>query len=77
MRTGAEYREALRDGRRVWVLDDARSRTSRRTPPPARSSTSTRPGDRSPWGYVVPKRASDFAGMGRCFAKTTFLSAGT
>ena len=24
MRTGAEYREALRDGRRVWVLGEGR-----------------------------------------------------
>ena len=33
-------------------------------------------GDRLPWGYVVPKSADDLVGMGRCFAATTFLSAG-
>ena len=29
-----------------------------------------------PWGYVVPRSADDLVGMGRCFAATTFLSAG-
>jgi 4-hydroxyphenylacetate 3-monooxygenase len=29
-----------------------------------------------PWGYVLPKHADDLVGMGRCFATTTFLSAG-
>jgi hypothetical protein len=33
-------------------------------------------GERSPWGYVVPKSAADLSRMGRCFSKTTFLSAG-
>ena len=31
---------------------------------------------RVPWGYVLPKSADDLVGMGRCFAATTFLSAG-
>ena len=29
-----------------------------------------------PWAYVVPKSVDDLIGMGRSFAKTTFLSAG-
>ena len=29
-----------------------------------------------PWAYVVPKSVEDLIGMGRSFAKTTFLSAG-
>jgi 4-hydroxyphenylacetate 3-monooxygenase len=97
MRTGAEYRKALHDGRKVWVLgegliEDVTSHPATRavvdeyvawydlhfdsgwrdvllTPPDAR-------GDRVPWGYIVPKSAADLVRMGRCFAKTTFLSAG-
>ncbi len=30
----------------------------------------------SPWAYVLPKSVGDLIGMGRSFAKTTFLSAG-
>ena len=33
-------------------------------------------GERLPWAYVLPKSAEDLLGMGRSFAKTTFLSAG-
>lgn len=33
-------------------------------------------GDRLSWGYVVPQCAADLGAWGRCFAKTTFLSAG-
>jgi len=33
-------------------------------------------GKRLPWAYVVPKGVPDLIGMGRSFAKTTFLSAG-
>jgi aromatic ring hydroxylase len=97
MRTGAEYREALRDGRKVWVLGegpiddvtvhpatravveeyvawydrhfDAEWQDTLLTPPNAK-------GDRSPWGYVLPKSAEDLRRMGRCFSATTFLSAG-
>jgi aromatic ring hydroxylase len=97
MRTGAEYREALRDGRNVWVLGegpiddvtvhpatravveeyvawydrhfDAKWQDTLLTPPNAK-------GDRSPWGYVLPKSAEDLRRMGRCFSATTFLSAG-
>ena len=39
------------------------------TPPDAK-------GRRLPWGYVLPKTSDDLVGMGRCFAATTFLSAG-
>src|SRR5262244_2203675 len=97
MRTGSEYREALRDGRRVWVVgeglvEDVTVHPSTRpmvdeyvawydrhfdrqwqdivlTPPDAH-------GDRSPWGFAVPKSAADLTAMGRCFSATTFLSAG-
>ena len=33
-------------------------------------------GERVPWAYVLPKNVEDLVGMGRSFAKTTFLSAG-
>ncbi|MFO1160414.1 MAG: 4-hydroxyphenylacetate 3-hydroxylase N-terminal domain-containing protein [Reyranellaceae bacterium] len=33
-------------------------------------------GTRAPLGYIVPKTADDLVRMGRCFAATTFLSAG-
>jgi aromatic ring hydroxylase len=91
MRTGAEYREALRDGRRVWVMgeglvDDVT------THPATRAMVEEYVawydlhldaawqeiafGGRTPWAYTVPKTADDLTGMGRFFAATTFLSAG-
>lgn len=33
-------------------------------------------GERLPWAYVAPKSMDDLVGMGRSFARTTFLSAG-
>jgi aromatic ring hydroxylase len=97
MRTGGEYREALRDGRRVWVMgegwvEDVTTHPAtcamveeyalwydRHLDPewqdlllaPANSG-----GERVPWAYVLPKSSADLIGMGRSFAKTTFLSAG-
>jgi len=97
MRTGADYREALRDGRKVWVMgegwaDDVTTHPATRAmveeyvawydrhfdpdwqevllaPPDAG-------GERIPWAYVLPNGVDDLIGMGRSFAKTTFLSAG-
>jgi aromatic ring hydroxylase len=97
MRTGTEYREALRDGRRVWILGEGRVEDVTTHP-------ATRPmveeyvawydrhfdpdwqdvmltpcdatGVRSPVGTIVPRNADDLVRMGRCFAATTFLSAG-
>jgi aromatic ring hydroxylase len=97
MRTGAEYREALHDGRRVWVageglIEDVTSHPATRAVvdeyaawydrhfDPAWQDVVLTPlderGGRSSWGYVVPKSAGDLSRMGRCFSKTTFLSAG-
>ncbi len=97
MRTGAEYREALRDGRRVWVMgegwiDDVTTQPATRAMveeyaawydrhfDPAWQDLLLAPanadGARIPWAYVLPKRGEDLVGMGRSFAKTTFLSAG-
>jgi aromatic ring hydroxylase len=97
VRTGAEYRESLRDGRRIWLLgeglvedmtthpatrglveeyvawydrhDDPEWRDVVLTPPDAG-------GQRAPWGFVLPRSSADLRGMGRCFAATTFLTAG-
>ena len=97
MRTGKEYREALRDGRRVWVVgegavDDVTTHPATRamvdeyaawydrhfdpawqdivlTPPDAS-------GIRTPWSYVIPTRPEELRAMGRCYAATTFPTAG-
>jgi 4-hydroxyphenylacetate 3-monooxygenase len=100
MRTGAEYREALRDGRRVWVMgggrvDDVTTHPATRAMveeytlwydrhfDPAWQDTLLAPaaaagsaGARIPWAFVLPRTREDVIGMGRSFAKTTFLSAG-
>jgi 4-hydroxyphenylacetate 3-monooxygenase len=97
MRTGAEYREALRDGRRVWVMGEGWVEDV--TSHPATSAMveeyaawydrhldrewqelllapADAAGKRLPWAYVLPRSSADLIGMGRSFAKTTFLSAG-
>src|SRR5271156_1756166 len=97
MRTGGEYREALRDGRRVWVMgegwvEDVTTHPATRAMveeyalwydrhlDPAWQDILLSPhqahGERAPWAYLLPKKAEDLVGMGRSFAKTTFLSAG-
>ena len=97
MRTGAEYREALRDGRRIWVIgegavEDVTSHPATRAVvdeyvawydrhfDPAWQDILLTPsvagGHRVPWGYMVPMNAADLTCMGRCFSRTTFLSAG-
>jgi len=97
MRTGAQYRESLRDGRRVWILGEGRVEDVT-THPATRAmveeyvcwydrhfdpewqdtllTPADRDGARAPLGYLVPRSADDLARMGRCFSKTTFLSAG-
>ncbi len=97
MRTGDEYRQALRDGRRVWVMgegwaadvttgpatramiDEYAAWYDRHLAPlwqPILLSPDATAGEPVPWAYVAPKTADDLVGMGRSFAKTTFLSAG-
>lgn len=92
LRTGAEYRKALRDGRKVWVIgegavEDVTTHPATRAMvdeyvawydrhfDPAWQETLLKD-EALPWGYVLPKRADDLIGMGRCFSATTFLSAG-
>jgi aromatic ring hydroxylase len=97
MRTGAEYRKALRDGRRVWVMGEGWVEDVTTHPAtqamveeyalwydrhldPEWQDLLLAPadvgGERVPWAYVLPKSSEDLLGMGRSFAKTTFLSAG-
>jgi 4-hydroxyphenylacetate 3-monooxygenase len=97
MRTGAEYREALRDGRKVWIMgegwaEDVTSHPATRAmveeyglwydrhfDPDWRQvllAPADAAGERLPWAYILPKSIEDLVGMGRSFAKTTFLSAG-
>src|SRR6266481_6696785 len=96
MRTGEEYREALRDGRRVWVMgegwvDDVTTHPATRAMveeyatwydrhfDPAWRDLLLAPnagGEPVPWAYLLPRCGEDLIGMGRSFAKTTFLSAG-
>src|SRR5580692_7738428 len=97
MRTGGEYREALRDGRRVWVMgegwvEDVTTHPATRAMVEEYAAWYDRhldpewqdlllapadaAGERLPWAYVLPKSSEDLLGMGRSFAKTTFLSAG-
>jgi len=97
MRTGAEYREALRDGRKLWVMgvgavDDVTTHPATRAlveeyaawydrhlDPQFQDVLLAPPGDngeRAPWAFTVPRTKEDLIGMGRSFARTTFLSAG-
>jgi len=92
MRTGAEYRDSLRDGRKVWIVG-AGAVADVATHPATRNMVEEYVAwydrHRDPawrdtlfapggtaWAYTVPKTADDLVGMGRSFAKTVFLSAG-
>ena len=96
MRTGAEYREALRDGRKLWVMgvgavDDVTTHPATRALVEEYAAWYDRhrdpewrdvllapadTGDPTPWAFTVPRTKEDLIGMGRSFARTTFLSAG-
>src|ERR1700693_3986492 len=92
MRTGADYRQSLRDGRRIWVMGEGL--VDDITTHPATCAMvdeyvawydrHTDPawtdtvlgGDGVPLSYLVTRSADDLVRMGRCFFATTFLSAG-
>src|SRR5215469_16355234 len=91
MRTGADYRRSLRDGRRVWVLgegliDDLTTHPATRAMVDEYVAWYDRHFDPTwqdivlhdglPCGYILPGSADDLVRMGRCFAATCFLSAG-
>jgi aromatic ring hydroxylase len=97
MRTGADYRQSLRDGRKVWVMGEGQVEDVT-THPATRAmveeyaawydrhldpdwqevllTPANADAQRVPWAYVLPRCIEDLVGMGRSFAKTTFLSAG-
>jgi 4-hydroxyphenylacetate 3-monooxygenase len=91
MRTGADYRNSLRDGRRVFILgegqvDDVTTHPSTRAMVEHYVAWYDRHADPAwkdtlfgPGGavdYLVPRTSDDLVRMGRCFSATTFLGAG-
>src|SRR5579862_5468986 len=92
MRTGAEYREALRDGRVVYVMGEGRV-DNVTTHPATKAMVDEYVAwhdrhrdpdwaeillrpDGTPWALTEPRGSADLIGMGRSYAKTEFLSAG-
>jgi len=92
MRTGADYRNSLRDGRRVFILGEGQV-DDVTTHPATRAMVEQYVGwydrhadpawkdtlfrpDGTPVDYLVPKTSDDLVRMGKCFSATTFLSAG-
>jgi len=97
VRTGSEYRAALRDGRQIYLLgegliEDVTTHPAtrpmvdqyvawydRHSDPDWQNIVLTPPdadGKRAGVGYIVPRSADDLSRMGKCFAATSFLSAG-
>ncbi|HWD60342.1 MAG TPA: 4-hydroxyphenylacetate 3-hydroxylase N-terminal domain-containing protein, partial [Stellaceae bacterium] len=92
MRTGAEYKEALRDGRVVYVMGEGRVddvTTHHATSAVVAEYVVWHDRHRDPawaetllnpegrpWAFVTPRGTEDLLGMGRSYAKTCFLSAG-
>jgi aromatic ring hydroxylase/ABC-type molybdate transport system substrate-binding protein len=91
MRTGADYRNSLRDGRRVFVLGEGEVKDVITHPATAAmvdeyvawydrhdepAWKDTLFGPGGPVDYLVPHTSDDLVRMGKCFSATTFLSAG-
>jgi aromatic ring hydroxylase len=92
MRTGADYREALRDGRKVFVMGEGRVKdvtTHPATHAMVEEYAAWYDRHRDPawydllcdrdgasWSFALPKSVEDVVAMGRAFAKTLFHSAG-
>jgi aromatic ring hydroxylase len=92
MRTGAEYREALKDGRVVYVMgegrvDDVTTHPATKAVVDEYVAWHDRHRDPAwadillnpngaPWAFTKPRGSADLIGMGRSYAKTEFLSAG-
>ncbi|HVH82625.1 MAG TPA: 4-hydroxyphenylacetate 3-hydroxylase N-terminal domain-containing protein [Stellaceae bacterium] len=92
MRTGAEYREALRDGRVVYVMgegrvDDVTTHPATKAMVDEYVAWHDRHRDPDwadtlispagiPWALTAPTNSADLIGMGRSYAKTCLLSAG-
>ena len=92
MRTGADYRAALRDGRKVVIMgggeiDDVTSHPATAAMVEQYVAWYDRHFDPdwsgtllgpsgTPWAFVAPRTADEVIGIGRTIAKTIFLSAG-
>src|ERR1700752_5330344 len=91
MRTGAEYRAALRDGRQVWVIgegliEDVTTHPATRAMVDEYVAWYDRHSDPAwrdvvlndagePLSFTVPRCTDDLVRRGKCFSATTFLSA--
>jgi aromatic ring hydroxylase len=92
MRSGADYREALKDGRVVYVMGEGRV-DDVTTHPATRAvveeyvawhdrhrdpawAETLLQPDGAPWAFALPRGAGELLGMGRSYAETCFLSAG-
>ena len=92
MRTGAEYRAALRDGRKVVIMgggaiEDVVTHPATAAMVEQYAAWYDRHIDPAwtgtllnpagvPWAFVLPKTSEEVAAIGRAIAKTIFLSAG-
>jgi aromatic ring hydroxylase len=92
MRTGADYRIALRDGRKVFVMgegqvDDVTTHPATRAMVEQYVAWYDRhfdpewretliSPDGTPWAFVLPRNAQEVRAIGRAIFKTIFLSAG-
>jgi aromatic ring hydroxylase len=92
MRTGADYRAALRDGRKIVIMgggeiEDVTAHPATAAMVAQYAAWYDRHGDPewagtllrpdgTPWAFVLPRTAAEVAAIGRSIAKTTFLSAG-
>jgi 4-hydroxyphenylacetate 3-monooxygenase len=92
MRTGAEYRAALRDGRKVVIMgggtiDDVTTHPATAAMVEQYVAWYDRHHDPDwadtllnpagvPWAFVLPRTSQDVVAIGRAIAKTIFLSAG-
>ena len=92
MRTGAAYKESLRDGRRVWVMNDGLVEDVTTHPATAamvgeyvawydrHADPVWQPvlmeEDGSPVWAILPRSARDLRRLGQAFSTTTFINAG-
>ena len=92
MLSGAQYRESVRDGRKVWVLgegavDDITTHPSTKAMVDEYAAwydRHTEPRWREalltssgePWAFSIPRSADDLRRMARSYSETLFLSAG-
>ena len=92
MRTGADYREAMRDGRRVFVMGEGRVDDVTTHPATAAMideyvrwydrhfdpawQDTVLGADGTPVSFILPRASDDLVRMGKSFFATTFPTAG-